>query len=197
MYVMLLNNLIHATDYRGLAEVSVNSDPELPDPANLVPQEISGKGSQSGTKYSTKIFECDCICNGPKDYTIKCNITFSAEITIDINQAGDPKPTLAGIYGHEQRHVAHRLGLVNALIGIVKSQDGGAFKSNNSCTNSKKEWEVTLYNDFKRIFPAKDDVSDDAHDPRKGDDDDPRPGNGEEFEPFPGKGLTLKIRFLK
>ncbi|MFC7339608.1 hypothetical protein ACFQY0_20630, partial [Haloferula chungangensis] len=190
LYGFVGNNGVGWVDRLGLENVEVESDPELPDPAGIRPNFVHGSGRDSGTRYPQKTFDCSCEEEeneeGKKCYYIKCNITFTAVITLDLNQPKAGGASLSGIYGHEQQHVVEKVGSVDAIIAKVESKKGGPFKGSSSCKDSMKQWETELYNEFMRLFPNDNRVTDQSHDDRHNNPDDPRPGSGEEFPPLPG-----------
>ena len=153
---------------------------EEPDPAKIAP-EYSGGGASGTTRDHS--FSCKCECEGEgkkKEWIIVCTATYTPVITIARNQpqlgsvVNGEEVTLAGIYGHEQRHVKSRTKKINKILDEAK-KDKYTFKrgQKNACNEKAKVVKDTYGKKIDDMF--------DENDHTTG-----GPGDGVPYPPLPG-----------
>jgi RHS repeat-associated protein len=133
-------------------------DIQIPSPLlepSVVPHidPLSGrKVEESGTYYLNHVFECLCECVDGRKWMVKCTVGFKANIMISIFQAENLGVTLAGVYGHEQRHIrSEQFRWLTRLIAPIQSEPKGFFDDNGQCLSRAKEVMVRYSGAFKRL----------------------------------------------
>jgi RHS repeat-associated protein len=180
IYGFVRNNSLNWFDYMGL-EIKVDYTP--PDPTQIAPEDVPDGGA-SGTEYFDRVLDIDAT-----NCKLTAKISFKARITVSAKQAKEEGTTIAGIYGHEQRHVLSRSERVRLNVVDKLKLEKSDYTDPEECKRAAR----TLKNKYMGIFITYTDNKLSQDHRNRYDDNEHTPENRRPYRPLPNSVIDGPI----